>query len=323
MARHCTLAGMKLWADSDEVTPGYWFRAEPGAEVIQGESPFRKHSTWDRELKWDGTGEQTLTPAPYYKGQNPLGYDGKVHCGGDEWLKTGGVHGRDEELETDDVGSLPCCFGGLEPLPEIAEVFHLNAYNTSSTSGEILRAHPFPNPPAGTLAVLAFDHFGFGAVSTASVPGWTKLTEIVYGGGSGRVSAWWRLIDGSELWPMPVAFTGVFAMGGYGFAFDPAGATNVSVAIEERPTGAIIWDGTFPAAVECYGVLIGIVSNGSQPGWDDPLGWGTRGANAASGSHLSLAAWARAEAPGRLHPLTHPAGTFGKIWAVTFTLTRP
>lgn len=108
-SRVAYITKMRLWRDSDSLTPVRWFRASAGAKLVEGPSVFRSWKTWHRGVANEGgMGEQTAHFS-YDRGANPLGYHGRVRCGSDRAIQEGGQQGVDEEMETEANGSLACC----------------------------------------------------------------------------------------------------------------------------------------------------------------------------------------------------------------------
>lgn len=110
MIRVAYTTRMRLWADSDDLVEVRWFRAKDGARPFDGPSLLRSNFTWGKFYSKDPKmGEIDREDFGYDKGANPLMYDGRHRCGREQALRTGGVHGVDPPLDTDDNGNLPCC----------------------------------------------------------------------------------------------------------------------------------------------------------------------------------------------------------------------
>lgn len=213
MARHCNEASMKLWADSDVITPGRWFRCEPGAKVLNGPSPFRKRSTWESDLPgWSGLGEQT--PARTYDlGANPIGYHGRTHCGGESWLHSGGLHGRDEELTTDEDGSLGCC--DLD-IPATFNMCRPGQY----VAGQFIAMKPEGDIVAKTGIMLVCHQGPVGGSPPAVVTDWALVESRTYRAGEIRLSVYRHVYGPSDpaSWPFPFVANQVTM--GVQFVFD-------------------------------------------------------------------------------------------------------
>lgn len=198
-ARHCCRAGMRLWADSDEVTPGYWFRVPDTAEVISQVTCFGKRSTWLADVPdWPATGEQQSTYDDYYKGQNPVGYDGRRHCGGTRWIRAGGLHGIDEALQTEADGSLACCF-----RQDFAPFF---THATLHDSGLVKMVWLLGLAPGHRIWMAVFRRGYLGAVPQV-FPGWTWLTSRTSSAGFGnyRGDLYTKIATGTPLTePVPL-----------------------------------------------------------------------------------------------------------------------
>jgi len=109
MQRVCYRTKMRLWRDSDELTPVYWHRTQPGAKVFHLPHRFASWKTWLRPLVNDGGMGEQNEHFGYYKGGNPVGYAGQRHCGSDDAMSRGGQHGIDPVLTTGTDGWLACC----------------------------------------------------------------------------------------------------------------------------------------------------------------------------------------------------------------------
>lgn len=115
LVRHCYKTKMRLWRDSDVLTPVYWHRARPEAKLFDQMSGFRSSYTWTRHDRINPkVGEINKDDHEYYKGQNPAMYKGLKHCGSDLAMRRGGVHGTDKEILTGQYGKNPCC-GDIPP----------------------------------------------------------------------------------------------------------------------------------------------------------------------------------------------------------------
>lgn len=328
MARHCCRASMKLWADSDELTPGYWFRAEPGAEVLEGLSPFRKRSTWDADRKpWDPLGEQPTGYSDYSKGENTLGYPGTSDCGDSDAFRAGGIHGVHEPLTTEADGSLACCFPlppPPAPLPEPAW-WYLSASSTGTTTGVIGPAPPFGPPPAGTLAVLAYSHWASVVpADVPTIPGWTLLASLAWPVNFGNLSVWYRLIDGTESWPMPIAFATSQGDFGIGTAIEHHGATVAEAALSPVVFPAPYFDGSaLSVPEERYGLLWAVAFNTLEPTVSAANGWTARTSSGGLGIHRPISLLGLIPAGGRPLPTVTGASVSGRSWSVVVTLRRP
>jgi hypothetical protein len=182
---------MRLWADSDEVTPGYWFRTEPDAAVLPGHHPWRKRSTWCvGQPQAAGPGEVYPPQAPYYLGGNPLGYPGTSTCGPPDALLHGGVHGVHEPLTTEPDGSLACCFAAAAPAPPLSGL------------GAWVDFVPTEDPPTFNFGVVAttetvfvaYVHTGsvIGSDPAAAVAGWTTVQHALLPGINATVTVYRR-----------------------------------------------------------------------------------------------------------------------------------
>jgi len=114
---------MRFLEGTDPV-PVRWFRAEQGALVLEGPSPFRS-SSWKSECRWEGIGDQKPWKG-WANGDNPVGYLGVKLCHPIRIFRDGPLS-SDVWSQTDDKGSLDCCGAG----------------GMISTGGATVPAHPF------------------------------------------------------------------------------------------------------------------------------------------------------------------------------------
>lgn len=217
MIRTAYRSKMRLWADSDELTPGRWFRAPPGAKMFPG--PHRITSAWWRDPHRPDpeVGEVFEPKLRYDKGSNVNGYTGQAICGSEESIRTGGAHQRDPGLLTRANGSSPCCFGGPPgpvPLPR-TPAGRLSEVPVSSGS-TILFSMTLNsgNPPLNARMVLVVVSSGitFGTFDP-DVTGWTRL--LFDRTGSVGFAVFTRVSTGAE----PDFYTIT------GFSFTPVSAT--------------------------------------------------------------------------------------------------
>lgn len=85
-----------------------WFRAPPGAKVIEGPSPYRSRNWRLQQKPWSGPGEVNGAARRWDGGANVVGYTGLKRCGSDlAW--SGALLSRDEPITTDTRGVASCC----------------------------------------------------------------------------------------------------------------------------------------------------------------------------------------------------------------------
>jgi hypothetical protein len=325
LARHCTLAGMRLWADSDEVTPGYWFRAEEGALVLPGHHPWRKRSTWCvGQGQADGPGEIYPPQAAYYKGGNPLGYPGTSACGPADALLHGGIHGVHPALQTEPDGSLAACFVP-HPLPPLTLHYYGSAFRVSSTVGHINAVSPFSPPPAGTLAVMTFGQVGFFSPVTApTIPGWTLLADIVEVSSYVRLGVWYRLIDGTETWPYPFTLSNDWVGFGYMTAVPWPGPVAISATIAKKVAPVPYFDGSFiPISEDSYVFLFTSEYNGVAPTNVDDGDFEFRAEPGSGGGILPVSYLGTGLPPQRVSPITTGTHASGYSWSIIVLASLP
>lgn len=191
---------MKLWDNDDTETEVLWFIPEPNALIYTDICSFRSRHTWQRGEVVEGVGEVTGRRYPYTPGQNTLDYPGDHFCGAADAFFGGGVHGRDEEITTEEDGSTPCCFPPVIP----PTVYHDCAPYTGYTEDGALWAYSSDVVQIGLVGFLVV-HRAAVTPSTVAVPGWsleydqlfTPATDPFFTG-KHRVSVYRRVFDGSE-----------------------------------------------------------------------------------------------------------------------------
>lgn len=126
-ARQAYRSRMRLWQNDPETVEGVWFRAPEGAGFFPRPHPWASTRTWYRHqyVEDDQVGE--VERIEYYKGANPASYRGVNHCGSDDAMSMGGVHGIDPPILTSDTGRAACCAGETISVCglEIPKVFRL------------------------------------------------------------------------------------------------------------------------------------------------------------------------------------------------------
>jgi hypothetical protein len=183
---------MRLWQGDDTVTPGYWFRCEPGAKNLLGMSSFRARYTWCADVpQMPGVGE-TYDPRPEYgKGANPLGYPGAAMCGSYDAFVGGGVRGVDPELATLPDGSLEACFPAVPAAADFCR--------SASVIGDVTRWDMADFTRAGDVAILVtYGRRFLGQAPLYALPGWAALHTVQLYGGQDRATVYRRLLDGTE-----------------------------------------------------------------------------------------------------------------------------
>lgn len=269
--RVCYKTDMRLWRDSDVLTPVYWHRCRPNAKVFRKLCSFRSNHTYLRSQGYPegAVGEQHRFT--YYKGQNPAGYTGARHCGTDEAMMAGGVHGVDEEMLTGLHGMLPCC--DAEPPITICgfdwpERFLLDngiVPHCPCVSGSawelVYRGFNVPVPaPANThvwSTNAAFYQVGVGSGEPpADVPYWGTCNYAPPIDAPSRVEFWWYVVPETcqaqllihQFWWKPDVSSGVL----YGSS---------PVTIDE-PTDLPV---TLPAITTMHGASCGDSTGGGNP----------------------------------------------------------
>lgn len=183
--RHCNKSTMKLRSDSNALTTGYWFRTEPGAEVLEGESVFRSWFTWLRGEVNTGVGEQTDKPHPYYKGQNPAHYAGLHICGPEVAYREGATSATPALGPTLIHGQLPCC--RCWPV----ESFSLSRPNQLPPRVVFPALFGLTVPGVAYLWVYRVTSV---ATPAPSIPGWTSKGQVSWSGPPSTLAVYQQFI---------------------------------------------------------------------------------------------------------------------------------
>lgn len=177
--RHCHYSYMQLWRDGDHAPVyGRWMRAEKDAKILEEESYFRALFTWNRGEDNGPIGEQTDMAHPYYKGQNPLRYAGRSHCGSAEAITGGGRTGVDPPIRTNNDGSSACC--SLVPFAVTSFANEAGQIRFKGTAG--LVTGPAIPPPLPCTAFMVLYRL-FGDPNDFPMPdGWTLFKRYQWTG---------------------------------------------------------------------------------------------------------------------------------------------
>ena len=233
LLRHCYKSKMRLWQDDPTETEIRWFRAPPGAKILDGVSVLRSWQTWLRgEENTSGIGEVTGISYPYDKGANPVGYTGQHQCGEKKVFERGGIHNQDPEIETEANGSAACCqvpvpppetpaFVGCQNLQQggpVSDIFYLGL-NTAGRSAWIFWSQTRPAPFA--LQTIP----GYDLVHTA-----TSFVNVFGADQYVTMSVYYRDLDGSESDPTTFTLVAGTTGGGTLVVFeDPSTLENAGV----------------------------------------------------------------------------------------------
>lgn len=262
--RHCHYSYMKMWQNLDTLTPVYWFRCPKDAKVLDGMSAFRSRFTWQRGEEVTGVGEQMNLPAPYYKGQNTEEYKGLRHCGSDNSIRNGGVHGVDPEIVTTEAGFSSCC--------ERSPVVSGWGIHKAFVDAPWLRfglAHTVA--PHTRFLVLGRETPALALPIV--IPGWTLVKHVTFAPGKVSLSIYRREFpDGNPESVLTVDPTGTTSI--TGFLINMA---TLPPTIDELEWGDFPFPAHDPATYQIDGITSLMPGVGVFAGWLVPGGWNVQG----------------------------------------------
>lgn len=172
MMRSAYESDMQLWADDLVLTRGRWIRVSDSTPFFDKPHLFGSAHTWDRNLlpAPDGPGE--VNYVKWTNGGNVYGYQGSHICGSKLALETGGVHGRDDPIDTENDGSNDCCIDSIQTACPGKYPRNMFAWFLSDQN--------FCACGDGTMVPLRWIGRTFDPVYGASTPTWSSFPEDEY-----------------------------------------------------------------------------------------------------------------------------------------------